>query len=406
MQQVVKQLSESLCRRGHEVTVATRFHSGRTSLIINGVKIEEFRISGKEVGGFIAEASELERYRNFLLDSEFDVITNFAAQQWATDIALPILNKIKAVKVFVPTGFSELNNMHFRNYFESMKIWMNEYDANVFLSDDYQDVNFARSNGVKNIFVIPNGASSEEFVVDNNIDIRFILGIPRNHTLILHVGSHTGLKGHKEAIEIFQRSRISNATLLIIGNATQHDGGFKYFCKYLIKSFGNLFVNFSGKRFFPACLISCKWKSILHQFSYHRFRDNKLLLIKDLPRDLVVAAYLEAELFLFASNIECSPLVLFECMASKTPFLTTDVGNAKEIVSWSNSGEILPTLQLKNGLSVANVNSSSVMLEDFIADKTKLIEKGILGFDAFQRDFSWEKISMEYEKLYLSLLRN
>ena len=400
MQQVVKQLSERLFRAGHDVTIATKYHPKREDLLINGVKIEEFRISGKEVGGYTAEDSEIQRYRDLLLNSDFDVITNFAAQQWATDIALPILNKIKAVKVFVPTGFSELPNVKFNDYFELMKSWMKEYDMNIFLSNDYQDINFARENGIKNIKVIPNGASAEEFVEDISIDIRGELGIPKNHFLILHVGSHTGLKGHKEAVKIFKKAKIKNATLLVVGNSTHYGGKFIYLAKFLIKSFGNLFDTFSGKRFFPACFISCTLKNVLHKVSYDRFFNGKLLFVKDLSRMQTVAAYMEADLFLFPSNIECSPLVLFECMASKTPFLTTDVGNAKEIISWSNSGMLLPTLELKDGLRIADIGKSANVLEELISDKKDLKEKALLGFEAFIHNYSWEKITKEYEILY------
>lgn len=404
MQQVVKQLSERLFRAGHDVTIATKFHPRRENLLINGVKIEEFRISGKEVGGYIAEESEIQRYRDFLLHSDFDVITNFAAQQWATDIVLPILNKIKAAKVFVPTGFSEFTNIKFNNYYESMKIWMKEYDMNVFLSNDYQDINFARENGIKNIKVIPNGASAEEFIEDVSLDIRGQLGVPENHFLILHVASHTGLKGHKEAIKIFKRAKIKNATLLIVGNSTHHGGKFNYLAKFLFKLFGNLFAKFSNKRFFPACFISCKFKSFLHKVSYDKLFNDKLLFVKELSRKHTVAAYMEADLFLFPSNIECSPLVLFECMASKTPFLTTDVGNSKEIISWSNSGKLLPTLELKDGLKIADISKSADVLEEFISDKKALKEKALLGFEVFIHNYSWEEISNVYCELYCNLI--
>ena len=63
-----------------------------------------------------------------------------------------------------------------------------------------------------------------------------------------------------------------------------------------------------------------------------------------------IAAY-KAGYVLFSSNIECSPLVLFECMASKPLFLTTDVGNSAEIVKWSHAGLLLPTVKDANGFS-------------------------------------------------------
>ncbi|PTS95730.1 hypothetical protein DBR27_16840, partial [Flavobacterium sp. HMWF030] len=291
MQQVVKQLSERLFKAGHSVTVATRFDPNRKSLNINGVEIVEFKISGKSVTGYNADELEIERYKYFLLNSDFDVITNFAAQQWATDIALPILNQIKAIKVFVPTGFSEFNNPKYSSYFELMKTWMKNYDMNVFLSDDYQDINFARENGINNIKIIPNGASEEEFVKDNSLDIRKKLGIPEDYFLILHVGSHTGLKGHSETIKIFKKTRIKKAVLLIVGNSTHQGNKSSYLLKILLKLGANFFSFFTGKKFFPACYISCSINSFLNKISYDRFFNKKYLLVKNLSRKETVEVY-------------------------------------------------------------------------------------------------------------------
>jgi glycosyltransferase involved in cell wall biosynthesis len=399
MQQVVKQLSERLFSAGHDITVATKYDSNRSTLLINGVKIEEFKISGKEVGGYDGDESEIQRYKNFLLNSDFDIVTNFAAQQWATDLALPILNQIKAKKVFVPTGFSELHNTKFKYYFDNMKQWMKGYDMNVFLSDNYQDINFARENEVKNIKVIPNGASAEEFVKDTSINIRQELKIPDSHQLILHVGSHTGLKGHKELIKIFKKAKVKNATLLIVGNSTHHGGKLSYLAKFLFKSIANLFSGLSGKLFFPSCFIPCMLKSFFYKISYDRIFNNKSLIIKDLSRKQTIAAYMEADIFLFPSNIECSPLVLFESMASKTPFLTTNVGNTEEIISWCNSGKLLKTTYF-NSYSKADINWSAKELEKFSLDIEARKKMAQNGFDAFNDKFSWEKISNSYSELY------
>jgi glycosyltransferase involved in cell wall biosynthesis len=128
------------------------------------------------------------------------------------------------------------------------------------------------------------------------------------------------------------------------------------------------------------------------------------VLVKNLTREQTISAYLASDLFLFPSNIECSPLVLFECMASKTPFLTTNVGNSQEIIAWSNAGELLPTKNLKNGLSIANIKHSAVCLENIYAqpDLRESMKKN--GFDAFNEKFSWKKISNAYEELYTSMI--
>jgi glycosyltransferase involved in cell wall biosynthesis len=374
MQEVVKQLSERMVKLGHDVTIATTKLAERKDGTINGVKIREFSISGNLAKGF---KGDVEEYKKFLLDSDFDIVTNFAAQQWATDVALTVLDGIKAKKVFVPTGFSGLYMKEYKNYFEEMKEWMRKYDMNIFLSDDYRDVNFAKENNIAKRILIPNGAGEDEFLAETGIDIRKKMGIPENNFLILHVGSHTGVKGHKEAIKIFQKARIKNATFLIIANKLL--GGCTIFCALKEKSF---------KR------------------SLKRFFDRKRLVISSLSRKETVAAYQAADLFLFPSNIECSPIVLFECMAAKTPFLTSDVGNSKEIIEWSGAGILLPTSKDQSGygLSYVDIKKSTKILEEMYRDKEKRGEMARKGFEVWKEKFSWEKITGQYESLYEKLL--
>jgi glycosyltransferase involved in cell wall biosynthesis len=368
MQEVVKQLSERLVAAGHDVTVATTALPNRTEKVINGVKIQEFTISGNDVRGYTGSP---ETYQKYLLESDFDVVTNFAAQQWATDLALPLLDKIKARKIFVPTGFSGLYLPEYKEYFAQMPEWLDKYDMNVFLSDNYRDINFAREHKIKQCMLIPNGAAADEFLAPVTLDIHQRLGISKDTQLILHVGSHTGVKGHHEAIEIFKRAKLKNATLVIVANDL---GG--------------------------GCTRRCALEKTLFSLSLPQRQAGKRVVITSLTREETLAAYHAADLFLFPSNIECSPLVLFECMASKTPFLTTDVGNAKEIISWCGSGEILPTTTDANGYSYADIPTSATQLEALLADTPKREKMAEHAFKVWQEKFSWEKITEEYAKLY------
>jgi glycogen synthase len=169
MQTVVKQLSEQLVRRGHTVTVATSYEKERTETRINGVSVVPFHLGGNLVGGF---KGDIERYRTYVRTAAPDIIVNFAAQQWATDALLPILDEITPKKIFVPTGFSALSDPNYLDYFRRMPGWMRRYDTNVFHSLCYRDAEFANQHGVKNILVIPNGAAAEEFLHPRVKDIR------------------------------------------------------------------------------------------------------------------------------------------------------------------------------------------------------------------------------------------
>jgi len=370
MQEVVRQISEPLERAGHDVTVATSTHPDRSDPVINGVHIVSFPISGNAVRGY---QGPVRQYQEFLLESDFDVITNFAAQQWATDLVLPLLPQIRAKKVFVPTGFSALYYPSYRDYFEGMKTWLHLYDMNVFLSNTYRDIDFARACRVKNLIVIPNGAEEKEFLEEVPIDIRGRLGIPPGWLLILHVGSHTGAKGHSEAIKIFQRARLRQAAFVIVGRK-------------------------------GICASSCHRSAAWFRRHPRRFLDRKCLILADLSRQETIAAYQQADLFLFPSNVECSPIVLFECMASRTPFLATDVGNATEVIAWSGSGVCLPTEMARIRNSRAVIRESARLLEELSRDSERRRSMAESGFRIWKERFTWERIAAEYERLYQAIV--
>src|SRR3989338_425410 len=63
----------------------------------------------------------------------------------------------------------------------------------------------------------------------------------------------------------------------------------------------------------------------------------KIHVLSHVERRHIVSAYKQAKLFVFGSKIECSPLVLFEAMAAKLPFVTTACGNSAELASMSKN---------------------------------------------------------------------
>lgn len=374
-QEVVRQISERLAKLGHDVTVATTKLPDRKSKSHNGVKIMEFDIRGNPAIGYAGP--DVKKYKNFLVRSNFDVMMNYAAQQWSTDLVFGVINQIKAKKVLVPCGFSGLYEPLFKKYFEKMPEFMKKYDATVYLSNNYRDINFARHHKINNTHFIPNGAGKDEFTNSIKFSIRECLGIPQDNFLILTVGSHTGLKGHAEATKIFDKAKVRNATLLI-----------------------------EAKDFGEGCAEDCARAERQSRYKLRHKLAHKQLLVENLSRKQTIAAYREADLFLLPSNIENSPLVLFEAMASRLPFLTTDVGNAKEIIKWSGGGLLLPTRKEKGGwgYSHADIDGSAQMVERLYNDPKLRKSLGESGYVAWQKRFTWEIISKQYEKLYKEVL--
>jgi glycosyltransferase involved in cell wall biosynthesis len=368
-QEVVKQISERLVRRGHEVTVATSWQDDRASKKINGVQIAEFKVSGNAIHGF---QGEVDRYQEFLLEGDFDVMMNYAAQQWATDLVLPILKRLPYYKVFAPCGFSGLFEPEYIDYFQRMPDFLKQYDHVIFHSERYRDIDFARKHGLSNFTVIPNGAGEEEFgQIDSTFRQKY--GISEDVPLLLTVGSHTGLKGHGLVMRAFSRAEIGKSVLIIIGN----------------------FIPGTG------CQHSCE---LLAQWVKLKSLGRRRVLLLNPPRSDVVAAYHAVDLFIFGSNIECSPLVLFEAMASRTPFITIACGNAEEIVEWGHGGVTITTIKRTKGSVGADPAVMANAIEGLINNPNELQRLADAGYRAWKDRFMWEKIALEYERVYKSLL--
>lgn len=374
-QEVVKQLSEHLAMLGHDVTVATTRIPNRSTKVINGVKILDFDVSGNAVLGYSGE--DIEKYKKLLASNKFDVIMNYAAQQWTTDLAFEVIDQIVAKKVLVPCGYSGLYNRNYKDYFEKLPTYLHKYDKIVYLSPNYRDIRFALKHGVKNHVVVPNAADEREFTIINkkNIDsIKHQLGINIQDRLILHVGSHTGLKGHGESIKSFINTKLPNITLLIIGNGEYNSG----------------------------CTIGCKSKATLYNLinKLKRNNYNQRIIVTNLSRTDTISAFHAADLFLFLSNIECSPLVLFEAAASGTPFIASSAGNSEEIAKWTKCGLIAKSKTDRNGYTKVDINSASMLIKRVLDDPILYEKMSKAGRKAWKKKFTWEKIAKEYEKIY------
>lgn len=371
-QEIVRRISEHLIKLGHEVTVATTQIPGRASSEHHGVTIEEFAIHGNYTKGM---RGEVDRYRKFVIEGKFDVVMVYAAQQWTTDAILEILPQIPAKKVFVPCGFSGLYRKEYKEYFSLMPDWLRQFDWLVFLSETYRDITFARQHGLLNFSVIPNGAAAEEFD-QPRMDFRKKYNLADNF-LLLTVGGHTGVKGHTFAMRTFTRANIHNATLVIVGN-TPLGGGCKRRCELLAGFFNRLPAN---------------------------TRCHKRIILLDPPRAEVVAAYTAADIFVFPSNIEASPLVLFESMAAGLPFITFDVGNAAEIVDWSKGGIVAKTQMRTNGYSYGQASDFARHIEELYQQPEQRLQLGQAGQAAWKKSFTIESLAQRYADLYQQLLR-
>lgn len=288
-EEVCRRLAEEMVRRGHDVTVVTGSHPGREGDVHNGVPVVSFDIKGNWA---LDMHGDIEAYQRFLKAGDFDVTFHYATEIWTTDLVLPLLGTLPAPAVLAPRGYPSLHDPRHARYFARLKHVLPGFAATVHHSDICRDALYAADAAVPRCFTIPNGTDPAEFE-QAACGFRKVLEIDKR-PLVLTVSNHTGGKGHELAIQSFRSVAPPDAVFVIIGNDS------------------------------PSSPVGCMARCRSHE-------DPQVLILENLSRELVVQAFLEADVFLLAAEVETSLLVILEAMTAGLPWISTPVGNVKEL---------------------------------------------------------------------------
>lgn len=451
VQEVMRQLAERFVAAGHDVTVCTSRLLERDFTLHNGVKIEEFDIAGNRVNGM---RGETERYVHYLKAFDGDAILIKAAQQWTFDAAWPALDEIKARKVFIPCGFSGLYEPSYKTYFEDLPAVLAKFDRLIFYAERYRDVDFARAHGLDRLSFLPNGASDTEFATPPEAGIRARLGIPDDALVVVTVGTPINAKGHKELTQAFARLDAKGRTLALILNGQWPlpppppleeggDGGLPNViapaggitgivsrATRLLQKYGlRAFASRAGEWVFYRTLWVLRWaarpflrlarrlnqsiraivapdrplppppKSIDDLIAEVEAQSGKLVVKTNLPRPDLIEVFFTADLFVFASNIEYSPLVLFEAGAAGLPYLTVPVGNADEIVRWTGGGELCPASKDERGYTRVDPAVLAEHIQSLLDAPERRRKLGEAGRASWRSTYNWAAIAPRYEAI-------
>lgn len=176
------------------------------------------------------------------------------------------------------------------------------------------------------------------------------LDVDSHDQLILCIGDDDGVFGFKEAMQILARAEVKNVTLLIVG--------YKKSIHY--------------------------WRYRLMAFFYNlKFEGEKHIIITTLNRSKTKVAFQKADIFLHLTSRKISLDILHEAMASKTPFMVSPIGKAREIVELANGGGLLLPGQKIGGTFYVNLRHSAHYLTLLLNDKDKLKVMAERGFQAW-----------------------
>lgn len=347
---VARQLAFRLADRGHDVTVATSDVGFAAETRVRNVRVLPFALRGNSVRGLCGDTSAFVRE----LNGPYDVIFNYAAQTWGTDLTMAHLDQTTTPAVLAPCGYSALRNPQYTDYFRKLPKRLDGYAACVFHSGNYQDYEFSRVHGLENSRVIPNGVDKEEFEIERSPDAFRARYGSRKPYMLLCVANFHPAKGQQRLLNIHKRLKRKDVALVLVGN--------------------------------PA-VPGWKWT----QRQYAKLAVQARLtggarIVSGLSRDEVISAFFAADLFVLASEVECSPLVILESLGAGRPFVSMRAGCVED---YRDLGRVVESE------------------EEFAAATTELLdnrglreELGAKGREFVLAERNWHRIAGEYERLF------
>jgi glycosyltransferase involved in cell wall biosynthesis len=454
VQEVMRQIAERLVEQGHDVTVATTRLADRDFSVLNGVKIIEFDLSGNRVNGI---AGDVKKYHDFLKEFDCDALMIKAAQQWTFDATWPVIDDLSCRKVFIPCGFSGLFLPEYDQYFRELPAILQKWDHLIFYAEQYRDIDFARKHGLSRFSILPNAASEVEFAVEPDPEFRTRHGIGQDDFVIITVGTPINAKGHTELAAAFSllEPKKRNYTLILNGQwprlpdasagrkgeivegehekvlpslgskvqriaqraaQTWKAGGVRAFSRRLLDWLFYRSRQIGVRLWAPLEKVgSADWKplkqseisastvTIPKTISDYIFdieaQPSKKVLCTNLARPELVQTFLNADLFVFASNIEYSPLVLFEAAAAGLPFVTVPVGNADEIVKWTGGGIVCPAEKDRFGYTRVEPEVLAKYIDKLIDDSELRQKLAQQGRESWRSTYNWASIAPRYARI-------
>ena len=368
-------LAHEISKMGHEVTIYTTdldFSNGPNKFNKNLPrleKIEKFKINRTHVWFslklFFINNSMLKQIEK----DKPDIIHTIGLRSYQSIIAWRASKKLKIPLIVSDQGgltthpFLTQSNIvlqilyKIQNYF--IKKIINDSTA-ISAANEYEKEIFLDINQKSNIKIIRNGVNLETLVSKQNFREKYQI----DSKFILFVGRFSKSKGIETLIHSFNqiknKEEIPDTKLVIMGV----DFGFEKEMEELIKKF-NL--------------------------------SERILVIKNPPREDVISAYGDSEFLVLPSQWELSPLVPLESFAFKKP-----------VISTRSHGIPFTVKDGKTGILVEpeNPDKLSKAITKLLLDDKLRVQLGVSGYDFVHEECNCISMAKNSLRLYKQVLEN
>ncbi|MGB7730058.1 MAG: glycosyltransferase family 4 protein [Candidatus Acidiferrum sp.] len=355
--EVVRNISERLAQRGHEVHVATSgLPLGRSYAEARGVHVHRFSVRGNLALGMYGE---IEKYREFVGTGSWDILVNHGLHVWPTDALVKQIGSYTWSSVLVTHGIVD-EHPSFLEYYSTIPQHLLNYSKWIRVSSCSGEAAYSKAFNLPVPPVITNGVDMDDWA-------RPPLGLRRKWGVgqrpwVVNVSNHSPLKGHDVFFRLADSLRDLGAYFTLVAGS------------YPMAKWGLGRLGISG-----GCAYQCKLRSIKSPDTVD-LRVNR-------PREEVISAIREADMMVSTSKKEANSLALLESMAAGVPWVSFDVGSARE-----NSG----------GVVVRNVDEMGRVVSELARSPELRRSLGDAGRAQIMAKHSWDGIVDQYEQLYES----
>lgn len=360
VQYVTQYLAEGLVNKGHFVEVLTSVSDKKLegTEFRNGVLIRRIFLITKYTFFYFGK-------KNFLAELEkvnqFDIIVNCCTQSPINNLFLKYIDRIKCKKVLYFHGMHDFRfndnepiryklwhifmNFRWSLFFRTNVGKFNKYDCFIDIHESSKAITYFKKIGVNVPFhIIHNAVEKFSNEIKNNSKEKYFL----------NVANYSALKNQEMIIDAFNKIQDKHGyKLVLIGRGSLYS-------KTLKERFGDL------------------------------IKKSEIVLIEDLSREKTKEYIENSSCGIMASLKEVYPIFLCECIMCGHPFISTDVGCAKNI---------------PGGIIVKNRDEMTNAMLKIISDDDYLLSLGRAGYKFAKDNLTQEEKVQELNELLISLVK-
>jgi glycosyltransferase involved in cell wall biosynthesis len=300
-------------------------------------------------------------YRDFVMSRRWEVVVNHCLQTWTTDALLDRIASLRCPAILVTHGLSGWDSATFHRYYRRIHTPLHQYAAWVTVSNLPEEAELANEAGTKGPVTIQNGIDLDEWSGASN-GLRQRWGFA-GRPWVVNVSNHSPVKGHGRYFRLAEQFPAGQMRFSLIGGT------------YPMARWS---LGRTGLR--GGCFYRCCARALL---------SGRVDLRTNVPRQDVVSAIKEADVFVCTSTREANPIVLLESMAAGTPWIAFDVGSVRH-----NRGGCVVADEEELASTLSRLLSQPAVRRELAADGTRRVRE----------QHSWDAIAKQYLALYSETL--